>query len=161
MILFVAVSIYIPGLFLHPKYNFLYTDGDYYVYNTGGSYFDTQAYLINNGHLVQRPQTTPVYPGGKPNPSPQLYVHNVTTNESTPISFQDAQNLNLNPTVESPDGYTLENGSQSDGFSLFFGYNKDYNSKYLVGHNVSKKLNIKNTSSSYSNSTHFLGWIMQ
>ncbi|HSW96522.1 MAG TPA: hypothetical protein VLF89_01720 [Candidatus Saccharimonadales bacterium] len=150
MILFVAASIYLPGLFLQPKFNFLYsTDTDYY---------GSQTYSVNNSHLVYIPQPTPTY---RPYPSPQLYVHNVTTNESTPISFQEAQNLNLNPTAESPDGFKLENGNQGDGFFPFFWYNRDYTTEYLAGHNVSKKLNIKTNGTSYYSSIHFLGWVMK
>lgn len=153
MILFVAASIYLPGLFLQPKYNFLYsTDGDYY---------GSTMYSVSNGRLVQNPQPTPAYPNYKPYPSPQLYVHNVTTNESTSVSFQEASSLKLDPTAQSPDGYKVENGSNSGGFFPFFWYNRDYNAQYIVGHNVSKKLNVKTYGSSYYNSIHFLGWIVQ
>src|SRR5260221_11666168 len=94
MILFVAISIYVPGIFLHPKFNFLYS--------ADGSYYNEQAYTINDGHLTIDSQITP-NPSNKPYPSPPLYVYNVMTNESEAISFQDAQNLNLDTNVDSPD----------------------------------------------------------
>src|SRR5581483_12138441 len=98
MILFVAASIYLPGIFQQPRYNFLYsTDGDYY---------DNQTYSVSNGRLVINPQPSS-YPNSRPYPSPQLYVYNVSPNESRPISLQEAENLNINPNVESPDGYKL------------------------------------------------------
>ena len=153
MIFFVAASIYLPGLFVSPKYNFLYsTDSDYY----GG-----QTYSVSNGHLVENPQPPVSYSDYRTPPGNQLYIYNVQTNESTLISFYEAQHFTLIPTTESPDGYKLEYGNQDEGFFPFFWYNKDYTDEYLVGHNVSKKLNIKNNGSGYYNAIHFLGWIVQ
>jgi len=153
MILFVAASIYIPVLFLHPKYNFLYsTDGDYY---------GSKVYSVNNGRLVENSQPTPIYPDHRPYQRPELYIHNVTTNESTPASFQEVANLKLEPSTESPDGYKIESDSDSRGFFPFFWYDRDYEAKYIIGHNVSKKLKIKTTGSSYYKSIHFLGWIVE
>jgi len=151
MILFVAISIYVPGIFLHPKFNFLYS-GD-------GNYNNEQTYTVNDGHLTLDHQMNP-YPNNKPYPSPSLYIHNVVTNESKPISFRDAQNLNLDSNIESPDGYKIEDGNPSDGFFPFFWYdNRNENAKYIVGHNVSKKLNITINGSNYYYSFRFLGWI--
>lgn len=151
MILFVAVSIYVPGLFLHPKYNFLYS--------TGGDYYGREVYSVVNDRLIQNPQST-TYPYEKPYPIPQLYIYNVTTNENTQVSFQDAKNFNLDSSDESQDGYKLEEGNSSDGFFPFFFYRRN-NDEYLVGHNTSKKLNIKNAGTSYYNTIHFLGWVIQ
>lgn len=152
MVLFVAASIYLPGLFLQPKYNFLYS--------TGGDYYGSRSYFVSNGHLAESPQPTP-YPNYKPSPSPQLYIHDVTTNMSTSISFQDAAALTLDPSAESPDKYRLEDGINSGGIFPFFWYDRDNNSKYLVGHNVSKKLNVNSGGSSYYDAIHFLGWVIQ
>lgn len=153
MILFVAASIYLPGIFQHPSFNFLYS--------TGGDYYDNQTFSVSNGRLIINPQPT-IYPTNRLYiyPSQQIYIYTVSSNESKPVSLQDAENLNLNPNVESPDGYKLENGNQSDGFFPFFWYDRNYNAQYLVGHNFSRKLNVISTSSTYYNSIHFLGWIM-
>lgn len=150
MILFVAISIYIPGLFLQPKYNFLYS--------IGGDYYPSQVYSVSNNHVTVNPQYA-YYPNNVSNP--QLYIHNAVTNESTPVTLDNAENLTLDSSAESPDGYTLESGNQNDGFFPFFWYSRDYSAEYLVGHNTSKKLNIKNNNTSYYDSIHFLGWIMQ
>lgn len=152
MILFVAASIYLPGIFQQPRYNFLYSaDADYY---------DNRTYSVSNGRLIINPQPF-TYPSNRPYQSPQLYVHNVTTNESTSVSFQEASGLTLDPSAQSPDGYKIENGSNNSGFFPFFWYDRDYNAQYIVGHNTSKKLNVKTYGSSYYNSIHFLGWITQ
>ncbi len=153
VILFVVASIYIPGLFLHPKYSFLYT--------TDENYYNDQSYSVNNGRLIVVPQPSPAYPTYRSYTTPQLYIHNVSTNESMPVALQNAQNLTLDPADVSPDGYKIENGNQGDGFFPFFWYDNNYNAEYLVGHNTSKKLNIVNNGSTYSDSFHFLGWIIQ
>src|SRR3989344_1296206 len=150
MILFVVVSIYIPGLFVQPKYNFLYS--------TGEDYYGNRQYSVIGGRLIINPTPTPSL-NYRSYGNPQLYVHNVMTNESMPVSFEDGSHYFLDSNTESPDGYKLENGSSGGGFFPFW-YDRDYGSKYLVGHNVSKKVNVRSHSSSY-NSIHFLGWIMQ
>ncbi len=154
MILFVAASIYIPRLFFHPKYSFLYT--------TNEDYYNDQSYSVNNGRLIVVAPTSPEYSGYRTTyPTPQLYIHNVSTNESIPVALENAQNLTLDSSTESPDGYKIENGSQGDGFFLFSWYDNNYNTEYIVGHNLSRKLNIVNNSSTYYGSFHFLGWIVQ
>ena len=151
MILFIIVSIYIPGFFLHPKYNFLYS--------TDGNYYNSQVYIVDHGYLIQN--TQPTSDSNRSYPNPQLYIHNVITNKSTAISFQAAQVIRLDSSSESLDGYKLENGNQGDGFFPFFWYDKEYNTEYLIGHNTSEKLDLKSNSSNYYNAFHFLGWIMQ
>jgi len=150
MIIVVAISIYIPQMFLHPKYNFLYsTDTDY----TG-----VQIYTVANQHLSEQfptdVQTTPA-------PSPQLFVHNVTTNESKAITNDEAKKLTLDPSIESPDGYRLQEGNSNSGFFPFFGGGSYESSQYLVGHNASKRLNLKYYTARYYYPVHFIGWIIQ
>jgi len=152
MIIFVAASIYIPGLFVHPKFNFLYTTNQYYYDNR---------YIVNNGRLIYNPPSSDqYYDSSQVSGLTELYLHNVITNESTQISYEQAQDLQLDSSTESPDGFKVENGNESSGF-LFFGYSGDDSSEYLVGHNVSKKLNINTDTSTYDYPIHFLGWVIQ
>ncbi|MDO8657633.1 MAG: hypothetical protein Q7K55_02755 [Candidatus Levybacteria bacterium] len=151
MILFVAISIYIPKIFFNPKYNFLYS--------TDEGYSTNQIYSVRNGRLFENPKPTPAYSDPRLYSNPQLYVHNVAANKSVPVTFEEAASFTLDSNVESPDGYKLENGS-GGGFFPFFWSNRDYNVKYLVGHNASEKINVKTNGSNYS-SIHFLGWIIQ
>lgn len=151
MIIFVAASIYVPGIFSKPKYNFLYS--------TDGDYFGSQNYSVESNKVVLNPRRTP-YDTYPVYPTPKLYIHDVTTNKSSPISFQNAQFLKLDASEESPDGYKLENGiNHSDGFFPLFWYSSDNNQEYLVGHNTSKKLELTHGTTYYS--VHFLGWIMK
>ena len=81
-------------------------------------------------------------------------------NEAKEISFADAQNLDLDSNVKSPDDFEVVYGSRGDGFFPFFwGGGTDYNARYLKGHNVSKKLNLQLNGGSYYNNFRFIGWI--
>lgn len=155
MIVFVAGSIYLPGLFVKPHFNFLYVSGQDYPYGR-------QRYTVENGRLVQQEitklESRGYYP---PRQEARLFVHDVAKNESREISFQEAQRLTLDPSLQSPDGFEVVYGNRGNGvFALFFGSRSDYNARYLTGHNVSKKLNLKfSGDSQYTNFFQFLGWI--
>lgn len=154
MILAVAISIYLPGLFVKPQYNFLYVSDDGYYYNG-------YEYTVNNGKLIrnemQQPENGNYYP---PRGESKLYIYNVEKNDATEIIFDQAQNLSLDSNVKSPDDFEVVTGSHGDGFFPFFfgGDNTDYNARYLKGHNVSKKLNLQLKGSYYYNNFRFLGW---
>lgn len=154
MILFVAGSIYIPGLFIKPHVNFLYVSGDDYYYDQGH-------FTVQKGKLVKKEIKQPENQGYyQPRGESKLFVHDVAKNESREISFEEAQNLNLDSSVKSSDGFEIVNGSHSDGFFPFFlGSGTDYNSRYLKGHNISKKLNLQLDGRSYYYGFRLLGWI--
>lgn len=152
MILFVAGSIYLPGIFIRPKFNFLYVTGD--------DYYCGLRYSVQSGKLVKndikKPENQECYP---PRGEVKLFIHDVLKNESKEVSFEEAQLLSLDSNIKSPDGFEVEYGSSDGGiFPFFFGSSIDYNSLYLKGHNVSKKLNIQ-TGGSYYYNFRFLGWI--
>lgn len=77
MILFVAASIYLPGLFIQPKFNFLYACDHYY-------YGDHDQYSVRNGKLVKTERHTPK---GQTPPLEQeitlYYVYDVTIKKAT------------------------------------------------------------------------------
>jgi hypothetical protein len=151
MIVIVAVSIYIPPLFIHPQYNF--------VYSADTNYSQVDTYSVGQTRHLE--EGARVISGDMPAGKPQLYLHNITTNESTPISYEVASKLTLDASTQSPDGFTVQAGSNASGFFPFFDGGSYQSSQYLVGHNASKKLNVKTFSASYDNSIHFLGWIVQ
>ena len=155
MIIIVAAFIYLPGIGKKPRYNFLYVSGDYASYNYPGSY------NVVNGRIAKIPTTNT---NGTPYPvqmavTPQLYVYNVTTNVSREISYDAAVGYTLDPATQSPDGYTVQQGSGGGGDFLFGGGVSDYNDWFLKGHNRSLKLNLKTTGSPSYYNVQFLGWI--
>lgn len=154
MILFVAASIYLPRLFIQPHFNFLYVSVDDKHCN------NPLQYAVQNNKLVQVKVALPkscYYSGQDPS---KLYLYDVAKNESREISFANAQNLNLDPTEKSPEGFQVVYGNRNEGFfSIFFGPSTDYSTLYLTGHNVSKKLNLQLNGPSYYDNFRFLGWV--
>lgn len=145
MILFVVASIYLPGIFIQPKYNFIYISGGYDL-----------VYSVSGGKIIK---ATPLNPPYRPSLEEKLYFHDVLENKSKEISYEEAQKYNLDPNIESPDGFQVTYGTSSGGFFPFFFYSgTDYDTRYLTGHNVNKKLNILK-SGLYSDSFRFLGWV--
>jgi len=154
MIVFVAASIYLPGLFIKPNVNFLYAYGD--------EYYSQERFTVQNGKLVKR--EVPRYESQSyyqpPREESKLFLHDVVKNESREVSFEEAQRLNLDSGTKSSDGFEVINGYQGGGFFPFFGGSgSDYNTRYLKGHNVSKKINLQQRGESYYYDFRFLGWI--
>ena len=152
MIVFVAASIYLPGLFSPPpKFNFLYVTGD--------RYYEKYQFVVENSRLTKREVK---YPERYTPEVARLYIHDVSRNESKEISFEDAQKLYIDPNTKSQDDFEVVYGSYDGGiFSIFFG-REDYDTVYLKGHNTSKKLNLSSSGNGhyyYYNSFRFLGWI--
>ena len=147
MIIFVGVSIYFPSIFwTNPKYNFIYLSGESYP----------SRYYIQGNRLLKQDTPTPYVPTREA----KLFIYNIESNEAKAISFDEAKDLNLDSANVSPDGYSVEYGASSGGFSPFFFYSgNDYNSVYLKNNKASKKLNI-NLSGNYYGFT-FLGWIIK
>ena len=144
MVIFVVLSIYLPGIFIQPQYNFIYATGDY-----------EQPYIVRINRIVKSEPRNPNY---KPSYESKLFLHDVKLNTSKEITFEESQNYNLDPNVLSPDGFQVSYGSSDGGFFPFFFYSGiDYNTSYLKGNNVNKKLNIN--SEFYRYNFFFLGWI--
>ena len=158
MILFVAGSIYVPTLFVKPaSVNFLYETGDEYPYAAARYVVEKGKLTKDESSAVQNQNSN--YPSVKPQISTKLFVHDVAKNESREVSFEEAQALSLNTNVLSPDGFEIVNGSNGGGVFPFFYSGNDYNSRYLSGHGVSKKLNLRLNNGNYYGSFRFLGWI--
>ena len=159
MIIIIAAAIYLPNIGKKPATNFLYVTGDAVVYDyyNSGNYY----YTVQNGRVEKDN-----YPYNPNNPKPyspaftesQIYLYDAAKNLSTELSLSEAQQYQLDPGNQSPDGYVVERGSGGGGFP-FGGAIQDYNSWYLKGHNRSFKLNLKLIGSYAYNNFKFLGWV--
>lgn len=171
MILFVVASIYVPNLFSHPKFNFIY--GMYGDLGLEPAYRVVNNKLVDNSQqmnpISQSPQFDCVGDGckgdGRSNPSThyaftQLYEYNVATKQSIALTPSQAQQFTLSSNVQSPDGYTIQNGSSEDGFLFFGGDYYNNSDEYLVGHNVSNKINYIMNASIPDENFYFVGWII-
>lgn len=155
LIIVLAVTIYLPIILHKPQYSFLYVSGE-------NVYAGNSTMQVQDGKLVK---SAPYYYSGyesgyKSGSMPELYVYDVKSNRSTPIDFEQAKTLRLDPARVSPDGYEMKNLSSVSGvFFPYFWHDSDYGT-YIVGHNSSRKLTIQSGSSQYYNSILFLGWII-
>ena len=96
MILFVSASVYLPGLFIKPKFNFLYSIDNNSYYDGGHRYSISNGKIIKNE--VDLSQRRNAY---APDGEPKLFIHNVAGNESIEVSFADALKLNLDSNAKS------------------------------------------------------------
>ena len=155
MILVLGGIVYIPSLFVHPQHDFLYTNND--------DYYSGQEYSVVNGKLVVRPLTAEElkFRGTATPPEPKYYVHDVKTNSSREITLAAAQKLNLDSNHISDDGYEIVRGGYGGDIFPFFYGSSDYDSYYLRGHRVNKKLNLQQVGyrGYYYYQFNFLGWI--
>ncbi|MFA5087365.1 MAG: hypothetical protein WC470_03655 [Candidatus Paceibacterota bacterium] len=157
MVLFLVAVIYVPRIYNHPQYNF--------VFVSGGNY--NEEYIIQNGKLIARLNTDNIVPIDKAAPAvpPQkflarLFVYDIKQDKSAEVTLEQAQAMNFYPDVKSPDGYEIINGSSSYGFSLFGGYSQDFSTLFITGHGLNKKLNTPVLASNrYDINLRFVGWV--
>lgn len=148
MILLVATSIYLPGLFTQPKYNFLYV--------TDENRFGGEQYFVEGGKLIREYRELEEYESTES--TPRLFIHDVVRDESREIPFEEAVQLRLDSDEKSPDGFSITYGSQGGSFLFWFGSYSDYDTQYIVGKGFSKKLDLEN--GSYYSDFGFLGWVL-
>lgn len=163
MIGVVVATIYIPRMYSNPQYDFLYANANYDPYCVQSNV----QYFVENGVLKKKTVTNPNAPLPVNGPdriycakftqSEQLFLHDIQTNTSTEIAFEDAQKLKLEPTPVSPDGFEIV---QAQGGNFPFGSVSDYNARYLTGHGLSKKLQLRTTGDYYFG-FNFLGWVKE
>jgi len=157
MIVFVAIAVYAPSFFAHPKYSFVFSTGDTYPNDYGDHYS-----VVNN--VITK--TTNPYPQNqgivKYSPRPiNLFVYDAQADTVRSITFEDAQKLKVDVSPKSPDGYVLERGDSNNGIFDIFGSSQNYNSWFLKNGIISKRIYLTAMDNSYyySNYNQFLGWI--
>jgi hypothetical protein len=111
MILFVWISIYLPSLFSHPTYDF--------IYSIGVDYSQGQ-YSVNNNHVVKLPPPNNTGNFVVPLQEANLYYYSAVQGKSRQISLQEAQNYTLNTDITSPDGYQVISNVQGNYTGGFF-----------------------------------------
>lgn len=160
MIIFVAASIYLPGLFVQPKVNFLYS--------LGGDYYSKSKYYVLDDKIalgqIAYPEKGNTGRWVESRREPKLYFHDVVKNQNKEISFEEAQTLALDHNVKSPDGFEITRGEYSYSiFEILTTRGHSWGTRYITGHNVSKKLNIPDRDDSYGyyGDFQFLGWAIE
>ena len=172
LIIVVALSTYLPSLFLSTDYNFVYTsctDGTnyYYSYNCD-NYLQKRYSVVNNKFTVNT--VDPVQdsdkdkiPDIKENYAARIFLHDTKKNESREITLAEAEALMLNSLLTSPDSVTVSSNYNNGGDFFFpFGGNSSSYGYYLMKGRSKSKLNLINSSDRYyyQNNFQFIGWVL-
>ena len=159
MVLFVAISIYLPRQFSKPGYDFLYIIGT-------DTYYSEYTYSVENGVLTREQNNTyqnkdlyyskPLVDYGPP----KIYIYSIENDLAREISFEEAQAYKLDNNAKSPDGFEISRGSGAEIVPFSGSY--DYNSQFIRNGNYSKKLNIQvPASSDRYYDFRLLGWVIK
>lgn len=159
MVIAVAVAIYIPRAnVVPPQHNFLY------VVNLSDPYGAGYYYTVQDGTLQQQKRSQPKSDSQKTAPiasgeSTRLFLHNVTSNSSEEINFEEAQKFQLDSKLKSADGYEIQQGSGGGVFPFFS--DDSYNNRYLVQGTYSIKLNLPQADRYGYYNFQLLGWVVK
>ena len=190
MIILVTLSIYLPQLLSNaqPTVDFLYMTNNnngcvsYSVQMGHLTRFENQQEYCKNWKAIPdqlaptlmtegeskqqntpRMMTAPI-PVVPEKDMTRLFVHNVKTNISKEVSFEEATKMNLSSNAISSDGFEVKQNYGNGGIitDIFGGGGyRDYEARYLVGHSKSIKLELmKNPEGNYYYNVQFLGWVM-
>lgn len=172
LIVIVAVSTYLPSLFISTNYNFVYTscaDGrDYYYPYYCENYLQKRYSVIDNKLVLNTVDLTQDSNKDgvldfKQNYTARIFLHDTKKNESREISLDEARALNLNNLLTSPDGVTVSsNYSYSGGDFFIFGGGRSSYGYYLTKGKSKSKLNLINNTDQYyyQNNFQFVGWVL-
>jgi hypothetical protein len=162
-ILAVALSTYLPSLFLSTDYNFIYS---MCTERQGHSYLQKRYSVVNNKLVVNdidpaQDSDNDGIPDIKENYSARIFLHDTKKNESREITLEEAQTLSLNSLLTSPDGVTVSSGYDRGADFLFF-YGSSSYGYYLTKGKKRSKLNLINRDNRYyyRDNFRFIGWVL-
>lgn len=171
LIAIVALSTYLPSLFLSTDYNFVYTactDGTNYYYRCN-DYLQKRYLVVDNKLVVNSVDLTQDsdkngVPDIDEKYTDRIFLHDTEKNESREITLAEAQTLTLNNLLTSPDGVTVSshyNRRSGDFFFLFDGGSYSYG-YFLTKGRTRSKINLINSSDQYyyQNNFQFIGWVL-
>jgi hypothetical protein len=171
----VALSVYIPSLFLSTKYNFVYTtcakgiDSEYPFKCI--NYTQKRYSVVNNKMIINNIDPTldsdnnkipDIYDSDFSNDTIRIILHDTEKNESREITFEEAQTLTLNNFETSPDGVAIK-GDWSGGSDFFmFGGSSSTYGYYLTKGKIKNKLNLIYDYDQYyyREGLQFIGWVL-
>lgn len=163
------LSVLIPQYTSHPKYNFVYyTGANSYCVKNGliqfcgyNAYPPPTQYYENGGSPSQPPiyQKNLVYPNNFA--LDHFYIYNMATHQSTPTTLQALQELNIDSSIQSKDGYTVVQGNNPPAIGAFGSpASSDPYGVYLDGNGTRVKLdNVVDSTNYYT--FKFIGWLDQ
>ncbi len=172
LIAIVALSTYLPSLFLSTDYNFVYsscTDGaNYYRYRCD-DYLQKRYVVVDDKLVVNTVDLTQDsdkdgVPDFNEKYTDRIFLHDTEKNESREITLAEGKSLTLSSLLTSPDGVSVSSHYDSRGgeFFFLFGGGSSRFGYYLTKGNSRSKLNLINTDDQYyyQNNFQFLGWVL-
>jgi hypothetical protein len=155
MILFIASAVYLPRVFSRvdpPVHDFLYMVGRPY---------GPEQYFVSDGHVVKHEADPPPQPSRPGRSEVRFYRHDVASNSSLRMTFEEAAVVSLDSSPRSPDGYEIAHGRRAE---LFFpvASSTDYRTRYLTKGSRATKLELAvGSHDAYGGYFVFLGWILE
>jgi hypothetical protein len=146
MVALVAASIYLPRLYVHPQYGFLYYADYCDTYSVSGSMLKSNPVAQSDSYCYR-------------SANPKLYIYDARTGNSKEAAFADARRLVLDQAKISPDGFTVTNPESGGNYYPFYFGSDDYDSEYLKGNGTTFRVELPEGVSDYS--FKFLGWIKE
>ena len=172
LIAIVALSTYLPSLFLSTDYNFVYsscTDGTSYYSYRCDNYLQKRYSVVNNKLVVNAVDPTQDsdkdgIPDINENYTARIFLHDTKKNESREITLEEAQTLPLSDLLTSPDGVTVSSYYNRSGGGFFFIFDGGSSSYgyYLTKGKSRSKLNLINRDDRYyyRDNFQFIGWVL-
>src|SRR3989338_764223 len=169
-----AISTYLPSMLLSTKYDFVYATcgagtNFHYDYEYGCEAHLNNLYTVENGKLLLRDVNPTQDSDGDgtldvaENYVTRLFLHDTKANEGREITLQEAQSLDLNKLITSPDGVSVESGYSNNGDFFIFFDGSSRQGYYLTKGSKKSKLNLVNDDDRYyyRDNFKFIGWESQ
>jgi hypothetical protein len=162
LIVFIALTSYLPSLLLSTNYDFLYS-------TCSGRWCDNyleKRYSVVEGRLVvnEIDPTWDLDENGVPDIDEKwharIFLHDTEKNESREIDVEEARTFELSGLLTSPDGVTVSSGYDR-GADFFLFYGGSSHGYYLTKGKRRSKLNIINSDEYWRRENfQFIGWIL-
>lgn len=170
LIAVVALSTYLPSVFISTDYNFVYSSctdgGNYYSYRCD-NYLQKRYSVVNNKLVVndidpEQDSDNDGIPDIKESYTARLFFHDTEKNESREITLDEVQTLALNELLTSPDGITISSHYDRGGDFFLFGGGSSSYGYYLTKGKGKSKLNLINRDDRYyyRDNFQFIGWVL-
>lgn len=155
MVALTALTIYLPALFIQPRFDLVYTP------SIRGPYCVEYYRVENQRIVVEKKEKDP----RDPEPSCEsyrqtpLFYYDIQRQESREITLEEAKELIIHSarSHRSPDGFEIVRGG--DGFDLFFFGGHSYRDIYLKKGAYTRKLYLTHHFYDYYHSLNPVGWV--
>jgi hypothetical protein len=164
-IVIISVIIFVPQMYIQPKYDFIYVDENppYTDMPESSTYQVVDQYVVEQSASSTSASTSDMIKKKNPYGS-TLYLYDVKTNTSRVLTYEQARSYKLNPNPTSPDGYIVKYEYGNDGVMDIFGNgSRDTSGYYVENDSGMKKLTglVYNNMYYYRAYFRFLGWVKQ